>query len=149
MDDIKNELKKYNSLKVKLRLLYNELEDVKSEGSNIKACYIRERVQDSYISDPTSEGAIHNIDKEKALEGKITRLKLRIKRVEDLLEIVPELERELIKCRYFQKMSWTAICMRFGYCERHLQKKLNIALEDLNEVYQDITRIHNELTIEI
>ncbi len=149
MDDIKNELKKYNSLKSELRFLYNELEAVKNEGSNIKACYIGERVQASYISDPTSERVLYNIDKEKSIEIKMTRLKLRIRRIENLLEIVPELERDLIKCRYFQNMTWTAICMRFGYCERYLHKKMKSALKDLNEVYQDITRIHNELTVEI
>lgn len=146
---IKNELSSYTQFKRELKFLNDELEMLKKENSNVKSYCPGEKVQISEIKDPTFEMVLDNMEKEKNLEAEISRKRLRINRIERMLEILPELERDLIKCRYFQNMSWTAISMRFGYCERYLQKKLNIALEDLNEVYQDITRIHNKLTIEI
>ena len=146
---IKNELKSYTQFKKELKFLNDELEMLKKENSNVKSYCFGEKVQISETKDPTFEMVLDNMEKEKILECEISKKRLKINRIERIIDILPELERDLVKCRYFYNMSWTAICMRFGYCERHLQKKLNIALEDLNEVYQDITRIHNELTVEI
>ena len=146
---IKNELKSYTQFKKELKFLNDELEMLKKENSNVKSYCPGEKVQISETKDPTFEMVLDNMEKEKILECEISKKRLKINRIERIIDILPELERDLVKCRYFYNMSWAAISMRFGYCERYLQKKLNIALEDLNEVYQDITRIHNELTVEI
>ena len=146
---IKNELKSYTQLKKELKFLNDELEMLKKENSNVKSYCPGEKVQISETKDPTFEMVLDNMEKEKILECEISKKRLKINRIERIIDILPELERDLVKCRYFYNMSWTAISMRFGYCERYLHKKLSKALGDLNEIYWDITRIHSELTVEI
>ena len=58
--------------------------------------------------------------------------------VEQLLEALPEREREIVRLRFYEEMSQVDIAEVVGVSQMHVSRLLRRAFEQLKEAYGDI-----------
>lgn len=102
MCDIKKELKKYDKLKKRIKVLENI---IKFEDD-------RER--------------------KKELENEIKSIRFQLNILDNLIERLPSLENKIIKCKYIYKYNQIKTCDLIGYCERSELEKRKKAIRRLD-----------------
>ena len=135
MCDIKKELKNYNNLKKRLKALNKEKSLLKLEGGELYSSPFSERVQSSNISDSTCSQALYNIDRMEKLENKIKAVKFEINTLDNFIEMLPEIEKEIIKYRYIKKYRWAKVCDLIGYGETQARTKMKEGIEKIDFMF--------------
>ena len=105
MCDIKKELKKYDKLKKRIKVL------------------------ESIIKFEDDQKRI------KKLENEIISIRFQLNVLNDLIEELPEKERKIIKYRYINKYSWAKICTITGYSERAIRYKMNNGIKKIDFIF--------------
>lgn len=105
MCDIKKELKKYDKLKKRIKVL----------ESIIKFEDDQERI--------------------KKLENEIKSIRFQLNVLNNLIKELPEKERKIINYRYINKYSWAKICTIMGDSERGIRYKMNNGIKKIDFIF--------------
>lgn len=105
MCDIKKELKKYDKLKKRIKVLESI---IKFEDDQKRT---------------------------KKLENEIISIRFQLNVLNNLIKELPEKERKIIKYRYINKYSWAKICTITGDSERGIRYKMNNGIKKIDFIF--------------
>lgn len=146
MNETRNRLKEYNSIKAQIRSIELDIEVISIEmeelGNEIRSSSPSpgsDRVQSSTISDSTSDKAIKVIEKTERLgmekrymETRKRELEITKARIENSMLVLTPQEKDVVTLRYLENKSWAAI---------------QIALNDCT--YSNVKRVESEAIIKL
>ena len=137
---MREELKKYNQYKIKIKILKKKLrqeneEEVKISGSNFEVNGdIRPQ---GYMSNNIEKQIINKADRVKELEEKIIDLEERINIIDTALNTLKNNDRLAIEMYFFRGLSQEAVASTLGLVDgKKAQQKISNAIIQMDKIFK-------------
>ena len=132
---IYEDLLMYNDIKKEIERINERIAELEHRLCNPKSPVLDDiPIRTSSMSSSLEAGVLKLIelkDMYKDLVDKLADRQMTIERSINELVILEPLERDLIRFRYFDSMTWEAIAEKIGYSNRHVFRIHNTILEKL------------------
>lgn len=113
----------YSYLTTELKLKQIELEHIRTNDGITAITYeLTPPSQTNVITSKVEQVGDNNLEREKQLLGEIRRLQMNMQKIENVLEILNDVEREIIRLRYTEDKPWGYIADVLDYSEKHCQR---------------------------
>lgn len=121
LKEVENFIKKYRKLKVRLKVLKDELDSIEETGvSAIKFNFTKNKTNN--INRPVEYQAIKNINNKKKLEKEIFIIKKQVHIIESVLECLDKLERQVIVNKLINNKNYNDISIKLSISEIYAKK---------------------------
>lgn len=132
---VENKLYNYKSMKVELNSYKIDLEYLNTEYGGCKGkLYSNILSNTNTFYSPVESELIKKEKKKELLELKISKIDMQVRKLEIALSLLSGEELELVKFRYFSRLSWARVSAKIGYSEKTCRAMRNKIIEKLQKI---------------
>lgn len=113
-EQVKEQLNEYRWIKKNINVLTNTLIELEAKQEG-QSPLLSTEPRGSEISDRTGNAASSIADLKDLIKSKIDQGAKAIKKIENMIDTLPEREQCLLRLRYVKNLEWEAICIEMSY----------------------------------
>lgn len=130
----KETLQKYQHIKRERDQIRLRLDELEARLGSMGGSNLDGMPRSSVPGDPTGRAATQHLALVEHYEAKLAELDALQLEIEQAIERLEPVERQLLRCRYIDGMSWEAVCVAMGYSWRQTHRLHSAALQKLREM---------------
>lgn len=134
ISEVEKIIRGYNSLKRKINILSKEIESLTETGISALSFSLSGKSKTNNISRPTEDNAIDNIDKKKEVKKELFVLKKQLEIIDEALNSLDNMERQVIKLKLIQKYSYEEIAEEINISVIYAKKLKRKALVKVKSI---------------
>ena len=134
ISEVEKIIRGYNSLKRRISILSKEIESLTETGISALSFSLSGKSKTNNISRPTEDNAIDNIDKKKEVKKELFVLKKQLEIIDEALNSLDNMERQVIKLKLIQKYSYEEIAEEINISVIYAKKLKRKALVKVKSI---------------
>ena len=131
----KEQLSEYRSICREIEQLRQIMEQLRRDAENLRAVSMTGMPGAAKMrTDPIGAAIVRCLEASQPYAEKLDALLTKRAQIENAIAVLPQLERELMRCRYLQGLRWEDVCAQMHYSQRQIYRLHASALERLTSV---------------